>query len=628
MGDTVKYVVIILIFFYAANVRAQEVSVSAEAFGVLPEISNIKISPKGDKLLYLQNVDGKIFAVTRSLSDLSEQPTGIPFDDGNFFGANWLSNDTVLVFGRKAELSKGGTFVQAESFMVAMDWKGNNRKVWYYPYLVSILEDDPQRILIRGSGGAYKLNVFTGEEEKLPGGRLYYSRVTVDKDDQIRFGLRREQGFARADNRFTAYYRKSVEDEWIELYRYERTYGLGKKARKVKVQPYDFQGFTPDPDIIYVSKKAENGRVALYTFNVVTEEFIEKVASNDHYDLTAFEFDDNDVLEKYYYYDERPRRVWVGENGQKMMRIFQSAFPNQTVRVQSSSADKKRHILKVTAPTDPGTFYLLDLNNNKIDMLTYNYKSLDVEKLSEMTPISYSARDGLLINGYLSLPKGADNKPLPTIIMPHGGPLARDNWGFDYWVQFLTTRGYAVLQMNYRGSTGYGQEFMEKGYHEWGRKMLEDINDGTKWMIEQGYADPENICIVGASYGGYAALQGAIKDPALYKCSVAFAPVTNLRKEFQFTITTYMESQEWSKKEASPSDNVDKLNLPILMFQGDLDENVDVDITRRFYKKMRNRGKDITYFEFEGEDHYLKNQKYRIKMLSEMEKFLEKHLKD
>ncbi|MBL4894328.1 MAG: S9 family peptidase [Emcibacter sp.] len=215
------------------------------------------------------------------------------------------------------------------------------------------------------------------------------------------------------------------------------------------------------------------------------------------------------------------------------------------------------------------------------------------------------------------------------------GPFARDAYGFDYWAQFLATRGYAVLQMNYRGSTGYGADYEALGENEWGGKMLDDINDGAHWMIAEGYADPKRICIVGGSYGGYAALQTLIKEPGLYKCSVALAPVTSMATLFQNArkflglkerYLPYIRNEEGSLADISPYNHIDDINVPVLLVHGTEDRSVEYKQGKMFAKRMKKKKKNIRFITLEDGDHHLSREKHRIKFLQEMEKFLKKNL--
>jgi dipeptidyl aminopeptidase/acylaminoacyl peptidase len=237
-----------------------------------------------------------------------------------------------------------------------------------------------------------------------------------------------------------------------------------------------------------------------------------------------------------------------------------------------------------------------------------------------------------VIPGYLTLPKGAEVKNLPTIILPHGGPFARDSWGYDYWSQFLAAQGYAVLQMNYRGSSDYNYDFSDKGKGEYAGKMITDINDGAKWMIEKGYTDPKRVCIVGWSYGGYAALKAPLVDKDLYKCSVAGAAVADVGRQKRESnarayYRRYIDSSEASYAEMSPINYVEDYNIPLLVVHGKRDHQVNYAHSVDMVDALKSAGKDVRFVTLENETHYLDKEKSRIIFLSEMEKFLAKHLK-
>jgi len=251
-------------------------------------------------------------------------------------------------------------------------------------------------------------------------------------------------------------------------------------------------------------------------------------------------------------------------------------------------------------------------------------------------PISYEARDGLTIHGYLSLPKESSQANLPTVIYPHWGPEFKDSWHYDYVTQYLTSLGYAVLQMNYRGSTGYGTEFHDLGKHQWGDKMLEDINDGSHWMVREGIADPNRMCILGDTYGGYAALQSVVKDQSLYKCSITHAAITDLetyrnllQRYLDFTfIMDYIESENYDLEEASPANNIDKINIPVLLLHSNQDTRVKSRQSKSFESKMKSADKDVTYINWKEGNNFLSGQKQRTEFLLETGKFLDKHLKN
>ena len=268
------------------------------------------------------------------------------------------------------------------------------------------------------------------------------------------------------------------------------------------------------------------------------------------------------------------------------------------------------------------------------------YPWLKEEDMAVMKPIAYTSRDGLTIYGYLTLPKGIEAKNLPVVVNPHGGPWARDIWGFNPEVQFLANRGYAVLQMNFRGSTGYGKNFWTLSFKEWGKKMQDDITDGVEYLKKEGIADPGRIAIYGGSYGGYATLAGVAFTPDLYACAVDYVGVANLFT-FLNTIPPYWkpyldqfyEMVGDPKKdsllfvETSPVLHADKIKTPLFIAQGANDPRVNKAESDQMVEALRARGVEVEYMVKDNEGHGFRNQNNRFDFYGAMEKFLEKYLK-
>ncbi len=628
----------------AAAYAQAKPSISAEAFGQLPSFKSIKLSPDGNRMASLRNYKGKTTLITQSMDPAEKgEWHAIAFDEGEYKWFKWLTNDRLAVSVRIPVNENGVKYITTRLF--ALDWDKKNpinliktqrrtgknirNRVMsqFQDKVVSFLPDDPDHILLAldhervNHPFVYKVNIHNGKRNIHVKIASSIDRWMADKKGVVRLGF----GGHKVNNRII--YRESKAAAWQEIANYD--------AVKDDA-PFHPVGFSPDTKIIYVSVTAENGFEAIFGYNIETEEFVKKVASQEGADITDFYQDEQENILGYRYYDDMSHVVNLDRLWQRIGNMTAKFFPDQQATIASHSKDKKKFIIKVSSAVTPGDYYFLDLNTNKIDWFSEAYSGLDAEKLSPMKSVNYKARDGLEIPAFLSLPIGAESrKNLPTVIMPHGGPFARDEYGFDYWVQFLTTRGYAVLQMNYRGSTGYGAAFKELGEKEWGGKMLDDINDGAKWMIAQGYADPSRLCILGGSYGGYAALQSLVKEPDLYKCAVAMAPVTSMLrlykdfkkfKDLREKYMPYIRSEEDSLSDISPVNNIDKINVPVLLVHGTKDRSVDYRHGETFAKKMKQQKKDIRFITLKDGDHYLSLQKHRIKFFSEVEKFLEKNL--
>ena len=276
---------------------------------------------------------------------------------------------------------------------------------------------------------------------------------------------------------------------------------------------------------------------------------------------------------------------------------------------------------------------------DKLTKLAEINPALDANEMAEMKPVKYKARDGLVIRGYLTLPKGVAAKNLPVIINPHGGPWARDNWGCNPEVQFLANRGYAVLQMNFRGSTGFGRKFLEASFKQWGLAMQDDITDGVEWLIKEGIADPKRVAIYGASYGGYGTLMGITKTPDLYAAAVDYVGVSNIFsfmksippywKPFLEMMTEMVGDPETDKAQltiTSPALNADKIKTPLFIAQGAKDPRVVKAESDQMVEALKKRGVAVHYMVKDNEGHGFRNQENQFEFYDAMEKFLAKHM--
>jgi dipeptidyl aminopeptidase/acylaminoacyl peptidase len=302
--------------------------------------------------------------------------------------------------------------------------------------------------------------------------------------------------------------------------------------------------------------------------------------------------------------------------------------------VIASSTDKARSLIFSESAADPGAFYLY--SDGRAILVAAVSPTLSVKAGAEMKAVRYRARDGLEISGFLTLPAGRDAKGLPLIVMPHGGPFARDDWGYDPWVQYLADRGYAVLQSNYRGSTGFGRGFVEKGNGEWGRGMQDDVDDGVDWLAAQGVADPRRVCIMGASYGGYAAMWAATHSSSRYRCAISFAGISDVAAQLDYDHKTFEERdyRAWKHRiqgkapsldALSPLARVDALRMPILIAHGTADDTVPADQSVRLHEALSRLGRAHDYVAYDGQGHSLEGPGDNADFLIRVGKFLDVH---
>jgi dipeptidyl aminopeptidase/acylaminoacyl peptidase len=334
---------------------------------------------------------------------------------------------------------------------------------------------------------------------------------------------------------------------------------------------------------------------------------------------------------------KRERKFFDAE-AEALQNELERQLPGYEIDLQSGNKEENIFVVAAWSDRTMGTRYLYEVASKKLTKLAEIAPWLPENDLTEMKPITYKARDGLTIHGYLTLPRGG-GKNLPLIVNPHGGPWARDSWGYNAEVQFLANRGYAVLQINFRGSTGYGRAFWEASFKEWGKKMQDDVTDGVKYAIAQGIADSKRVSIYGGSYGGYCTLAGLAFTPELYACGVDYVGVSNLFT-FLKTIPPYWkpmldmfyemvgnpEADKTLLTEASPVLHADNIRVPLLIAQGAQDPRVNVDESDQMVAALKKHGIPVEYLVKENEGHGFHNEENRFEFYEAMEKFLKKYL--
>ena len=324
---------------------------------------------------------------------------------------------------------------------------------------------------------------------------------------------------------------------------------------------------------------------------------------------------------------------------------IEASFPNDEVSIGGWTENEDKAIIRTWSDINPGEMYYYDRNKGTIAFISKSRPWIDKNEMSPMMPISFKARDGLEVNGYLTVPKNSNGKNLPLIINPHGGPASRDVWGYNPEHQFFASRGYAVLSMNFRGSTGYGRNHVKMANGQWGRKMQDDVTDSVKWAVEQGYADPNNVCIYGASYGGYAVMAGITKTPDLYKCAVNYVGVTDMGLLFSKMPKVWEIWEEQQKIEIGDYDNdkeyldavspinlVDRIETPLYIVHGVRDWRVPIEHAQRLRRELekngKEEGKDFWWLVKTDEGHGFYKEANKIELYSELEEFFGRYLKD
>jgi dipeptidyl aminopeptidase/acylaminoacyl peptidase len=398
--------------------------------------------------------------------------------------------------------------------------------------------------------------------------------------------------------------------------------------------------FTFDNKNIYAVSNLGRDKTAIVEYDIANKKEVSVLYERDDVDVSGMDYSRlRKVPTEIFYITWKLEHKFLDKETEDLYTKLQKKLPGYEVTVVSN--DKTEEVFTVSTSSDRtrGSFYFYEKKSDKLTKLADRSPWLKEKDMAEMKPIEYKSRDGLTIHGYLTLPKDKEAKNLPVVVNPHGGPWARDMWRFNSEIQFLANRGYAVLQMNFRGSTGYGRKFWEISFKAWGKTMQDDISDGVKWLISQGIADPKRVAIYGGSYGGYATLAGLAFTPELYACGVDYVGVSNLFT-FMNTIPPYWkpyldmfhemvgDTQKDSAllASASPVFHVDNIKAPLLVAQGAKDPRVNLNESNQIVDALKKKGIDVPYLVKENEGHGFRNEENRFDFYEAMEKFLEKHL--
>lgn len=556
---------------------------------------------------------------------------------------HWLTEERLLCYS-------GGPLL-GEMFAVNID--GTQTKVLLQPALTQVIASKGSRahvfellgvlprsdsILVAdysvtpSSLGMYhhpevqRLNYFTGAlvlEEKNPGNVV---RWLVDNVGTVRAGISRDKDTVQL------LYRHSMKEPWAVIHTSTRD--------ESDLLPVRFGAAGQ----LYVFSHNGGDVLGLYSFDLEAKRLGKCLCSDEQFDLVTAAFSPTGNLLGAFYEGERIKFKPVDDEYRKVQARLDAAMPETINLPVSMSLDGAKILYRSFSDRDPGAYYLVDAMKNEFGIVGRSALWLKPELMAAVQPIEYAARDGLTIHGYLTIPPGAAATNLPLIIMPHGGPAARDSWRYEPEVQFLANRGYAVLQVNFRGSAGYGLKFLRAGFKEWGGKMQDDITDAVRWAVAKGVADGHRVGVFGASYGGYAALMGLIATPELFKCAICYAGVTDVRRiiqksnlrgqfreDFEQITREHIGDYRADKRhlqEISPVNLANKIQAPILLAYGARDPIVDIEQGRVFAKALKQNKKEFELIVEEKEGHGFTSEGARSNLLSRIELFLKKNLNE
>ncbi|MDP1394400.1 S9 family peptidase [Lysinibacillus capsici] len=599
--------------------------ISVEDFMKNPGNFGYELSPDGNYITFSSAWENRANVFVKKMNDDSEPVRVSNSKDRDVAGFYWKDNNLLYV------KDKGGD----ENFHIySTTFNGSEEKdLTPYPNvtvgILSGLQGVKDEILIMMNKedatvfDVYKLNVKTGETTHIAKNPGNITSWLADRNGNVRIAV------ASDGVEGTILYRDSEKDEFKPFIEME----AGDEVMPL--------AFSKDNQYIYATSNKGRDKVEVVKYDLKGNE--EVIMSNDQVDVSGVLYSaEHDKLLYGAYITDKPHYQFFDENFEKLFRKIQSKLNvhESELGINDYNKEMTKFIVSVSSDTVYGKYYYYDSTTDELTELATLSPWLNPNELAEMHPISYKSRDGLTINGYLTLPKNKEAKDLPLIVNPHGGPWARDMWGFNPEVQLLANRGYAVLQVNFRSSTGYGKEFLQAGNKQWGLKIQDDITDGVQWAIDQGIADPDRIGIYGASFGGYATLAGITYTPDLYAAAVDYVGVSNIFTLLN-TIPPYWETMrnmfyervghpEKDKElltAVSPVFHADKIKTPLFVAQGANDPRVNKAESDQIVEALRARGVDVEYMLKDNEGHGFANEENRIEFYNAMVKFFDSHLK-
>jgi dipeptidyl aminopeptidase/acylaminoacyl peptidase len=626
-----------LVFAVASGVCASP-QVDVAAYVKRNDFDSIKLSPNGDYYAASVPMEGKsMLAIIRRSDNVvtagfslgrnsyvadfdwvnpervlisMSQKIGaldMPQLTGNLYAINADGSGSEILVGQDVSVMSTGTHIQTK--------KTENVAA----FLVDDLPDDDRNVLISVagfSGDAFsrveKMDVYNGRRTAVAHGPVRNADYVTDSKGIVRFAYGRD-----LDNNNKLFYRTGASDGWNqaewELLNEEEV------SNHVEIP----LGFAQNDSVAYIKVEQPQGPDAIVSFDTATHAR-KQVFRDDDTDPSAIIRDRVTSAQRQpvgaFVPDGITRTVFFdpASSEARLYRSLEAAFAGSSVEITSKTRDGRIALVEVWSDRNAGEFYLFDTVDKKAERILGRRDWVDPKAMAGMRPFTFAARDGRSLHGFITIPAGSSGKQLPLVVMPHGGPYTEaDTWGFNTDVQLLAAAGYAVLQVNFRGSSNYGREFAQAGAREWGGKMQDDVTDATRWAIAEGVADPGRICIFGASYGAYAALMGVAKEPGLYKCAAGYVGVYDLPLMFSRGDVGQRDSgkaylHDWigdpsQLGEVSPVNLADRIKVPVFLAAGGEDERAPIEHSKRMEKALRTAGVPVEtlYYKTEGHGFYV-----------------------
>lgn len=595
------------------------------------ERTGYQLSPDGSYISYMAPYKDRLNVFVRRVDETDEHAIQITNEtERSVAGYMWADNQRLLYMKDTA----GDENYQL--YGVHRDGSDDRAYTAFDGVRTSLIDDleEQQGVVMIGMNkrnpevfDPYRLNIETGELTLLAENPGNIQGWMTDHDGRLRVAT------AIVDGVNTQILYRDTEDEPFKPV-------LTTNFRDV----VSFMEFTPDNKEVYAATNLHRDKTILVRMNPATCEELEVLYENERYDIASISYSRKrkKLLSVYCTGHKEPVRHYFDAEEEQLRQRIKAHFPNQRYGIADTDKAEENYLIYVGGDRTRGSYWHYNALTDEAKKIADLAPWIKSDEMNAMHPVCYTTRDGLQIEAYLTLPDGLTPdtaKQLPIVVNPHGGPWARDCWGYSSEVQFLSNRGYAVFQMNFRGSTGYGRHFLEASYKQWGLKMQDDITDGVKWLIEQGIANPNRIAIYGGSYGGYATLAGLTFTPDLYACGIDYVGVSNLFT-FMQTIPPYwrpmleMMYEQVGHPEhdadqlaaTSPALHADKIKVPLFVAQGANDPRVNKAESDQMVEALRQRGVVVEYMVKDNEGHGFHNQENRFDFYRAMERFLKAHL--
>ncbi len=602
-------------------------------FAKLPALESPQLSPDGTRIAAQVAVEGVQYFAIFPLG--GGKPVISKLGETDLLWARWVNNDWIVVgIGTTVPVEGDDWYISR-----AMGVKADGTKVVRLNKetvgqngsdLIWTARDGTPRIMLASQNSIYRndalfwprvdeVDVSTGKSRVVQPGVEGVWDWYADGAGTVRMGV----GSSDDGRKRRLYYRRQRGDIF-------RIIDRASSIREGLEMP---SLFLPGGDKGLLIADDKDGYSALYEYDLTKLERGKQLFATPGYDIgslwgdgTGFGYLGISVTR------EKPETVWTDPAMQAMQATIAGLIKGGEPEIVSMSRDRGVAIVRVGAASAPGAYFVYRAAEKSMEALAFNNPTIGLKRLHRVKTIRYKARDGLEIPAVLTLPAG-EPKNAPLIVLPHGGPFARDDEEWDWWAQFLADRGYVVVQPNYRGSSGYGTAFTRKGEGQWGLAMQDDLDDAVTALAAQGLADPKRVCMVGGSYGGYAAMRAAQRDGSRYRCAVAFAGVSDINRMLRFNSgflgsgarQDYLRTQATDLKGVSPLNFPEQFSTPILLVHGKKDRVVPVSQSRLLAKRLKDAGKDVTYIEQSEGDHHFTREADRLEFLKALEAFLAKH---